>query len=138
MAADDPRALSYRATGAALAEMLPPPPSETPRPAGDGAIDWAVAGMGARARRSQAIILRNGARQLLADPWRFDRLRLSGYTPDESLASCERRIAGMLALGRADSWHYDGNTLTALRQARLALRYLRRFQGRLVRQEAAE
>lgn len=94
-----------------------------------GVRDSTMARMPGEARRSISSVVKNGARDMIAEPFRLDRVltRSSERSLAALISECNRRCNGMRDLGRAGHWTYDLNLHLALQQARLALRYMRRF-----------
>lgn len=89
------------------------------------AID-AAEKMAARAARGRIVILKHGARRLLQ--FRGDFLaRFDIAETADPIAHVRWAIRMEVKRGRLGHWSYDGNKLAALREAMLALRYLRRF-----------
>ena len=87
------------------------------------------------ARAAVNASIKPGARVLIRDRWQLARILPADaafhYPLAGQLAWVERMIANLTGLGRANHWAFEmsQHDLIALRQARLALRYLRRFGG---------
>lgn len=106
------------------------------------ALDAGIAAMRPQAAQSLRAVIVSGARQMLGRPDLIVRAitgqiifapPFAAHSPAEWLADCEASIAVQVAFGRRGDRYYDGNRLIALRQARLALRWLRRDEARRVR-----
>jgi hypothetical protein len=82
-----------------------------------------------QAARTIPVVVKAGARIMVAEPWRLGRLLHDHDTrPLEVLLhECRVRIAGEVTRGREGHWTFDLNRLLALREAELALRFMRRF-----------
>ncbi|MCX5495410.1 hypothetical protein OSH11_11890 [Kaistia dalseonensis] len=89
--------------------------------------------LASRAHQSWCQVFKAGARRLLAQPKRIERALypdLYGPVPvsiADRLQRCEARIDCERQLGRAGHFAYSPDRLVDLRQARIALRYQRRF-----------
>lgn len=93
----------------------------------DRVLDRAIAAMPTRARVAVRGPVNVGARIFVKQPWRFGRLFLAPDTRPLAglIRECRQKIDSEVA--RRAHWTFDLNRLIALRQAMLALRYMRRF-----------
>lgn len=94
------------------------------------ALDRAIADMPGRIRRTRIAQIKRGARDLIRDRWRLTRLFADHESRplDALIAEAKVRIGGMIAARRSgNDWWVNGDTLMALMQAQLALRFVRRF-----------
>ena len=100
------------------------------------ALANAIAKMERQAPRTIRAIVHTGARMMVREPWRIYRVLYgSAMAPaypigaasiEVMLPIADRLEAAAARCGRAGHYAYDFNRHVALKQARLALRYLRR------------
>lgn len=96
----------------------------------------ALNGLDLRPRAAVAVrsSVKRGARFLLKQRWRFERilpLAVLGWPVSEQIAEVDRRLRMAVALGRSGHWaaNYARVDPMALKEARLALRFIRRFES---------
>ncbi|MFO1183390.1 MAG: hypothetical protein U1E56_01225 [Bauldia sp.] len=116
---------------------FPPPPAvptawltrrRTFRPSPTlAAAERAIAALAAPLGRARVAWLKAGARLLLAEPWRLDRLFGEGAETTMPLLDRAAREIADLTWQRRAGFPVDAGRLMGLRQAALALRWRRRF-----------
>lgn len=99
-------------------------------------LSAALAKMPVMSKRAVRAVIHTGARQMVKEPWRISRVLYPWGTPGDpdcdatmflttEIAVCERWLEASEAQAAAGSRLYDNNRHLALRQARIALTYLR-------------